>query len=157
MLTTAEARQAGGSAGCPQGSLHHVRVHTAILLCQVSSWLSHCADIIPWQTMVLVLPPVPAVHRVSPWIQRAQMPAWDNVPCSQPLPKARLTARPTLHKLSLAGHPCTPTGRKVVEWKKKKKKFLQQKKPSILHLNWPRVQGCKDLNQQVNVYLIIYP
>lgn len=39
----------------------------------------------------------------------------------------------------------------------RKKKFLQQKKPSILDLNWHKVQGCKDLNQQENVYLLIYP
>lgn len=62
---------------------------------------------------------------------------------------------PTLHKLSLPGHP------KLLEGKKsggmRKKKFQQQKKPSVLDLNWPKVQGCRDLNQQVNVILIIYP
>lgn len=127
VLSPAGARQAEGSAGCAQGSLHHVRVHTAILLCQVSSWLSHCADIIPWQTMGLILPPLPAGHRVSPWIQRAQMPAWDNVLCSQPSPKARLTAQPWLHELSLAGHLHTARGKKVVEWEERS--FCNKKPP----------------------------
>lgn len=36
----------------------------------------------------------------------------------------------------------------------RKKKFLQQKKPSILDLNLPKVQEYRDLNQQINLFLI---